>query len=456
MLSERERNLVTAFVDGELSTRQRRYVVRLLHRSREARRLLRKLQLDSTQLRQLEPPALTVDLSGAVLQEIARRELAPVRRKALVELASATAQVPVWFGLASAAAVLLVVGASSYFFFITTPRNGEAPAQAVAQDHSREDAPQARKKDATGEVGPVVELPWEDPDPDPLELPAPPDPGPNPGVVVKEPAEPSVPPERAPVRDDPRPGGSILADKPREELELKVVDTLPPTLVGLHELEEGGQQEDVRGLLQKGKGFRIEIPCKDGSQTLRMLQQVCKKQDIGLILEPFARTRLTRTQWRTSYLLYVDTLTPEEMTALLAGLGSADRAISQRRPSERQTTQAVVTPLSRLDVRELVDHTGMDLTQAAAPGMRGPLGTDLKKPLSEQTAEDVARALEGKRAKEEASPDEGKEPAHLALAMVYNLARISPPTAEVQRFLDRQKQARPGAVRILLILRAVG
>src|SRR2546430_2493824 len=47
MLPERGRELLTAYVDGELSARQRRHVLRLLRHSAEARRLLQRLQGDA-------------------------------------------------------------------------------------------------------------------------------------------------------------------------------------------------------------------------------------------------------------------------------------------------------------------------------------------------------------------------------------------------------------------------
>ena len=43
MLPEQDRELLTSYVDGELSTRQRKTVLRLLRRSAEARELLRQL-----------------------------------------------------------------------------------------------------------------------------------------------------------------------------------------------------------------------------------------------------------------------------------------------------------------------------------------------------------------------------------------------------------------------------
>src|SRR5258705_531710 len=85
MLPERDRQLLTAYVDGELTARQRRHVDRLLRRSGEARRLLQKLQAAPHALTALgdppvaAPPPLAVDLAPAVLQTIADRGLEPGR-----------------------------------------------------------------------------------------------------------------------------------------------------------------------------------------------------------------------------------------------------------------------------------------------------------------------------------------------------------------------------------------
>ena len=81
MLPDRYRQLLTAFVDGELSARQRRQVARLLHRSPDARHLLRQLQEDAQQLRALPCPPLSFDLTGEVMRTIAERRLSPGPRR---------------------------------------------------------------------------------------------------------------------------------------------------------------------------------------------------------------------------------------------------------------------------------------------------------------------------------------------------------------------------------------
>jgi anti-sigma factor RsiW len=77
MLPDRDRELLAASVDGELGSRQRHRVARLLERSEEARRFLDSMQQDAQVLRALAPPRLNEDLSGSVLRTIAEHCLVP-------------------------------------------------------------------------------------------------------------------------------------------------------------------------------------------------------------------------------------------------------------------------------------------------------------------------------------------------------------------------------------------
>src|SRR5258708_5038577 len=112
MLDEKDRELLTAYVDGELSARQRRAATRLLRKSTDARTLLRKLQADSDALIRLSMPPAAPDVSDPVIQLIVERGLQPGHRKP-----QSVAAIPLWKGLLAAAAVLLAVSAASFLFF---------------------------------------------------------------------------------------------------------------------------------------------------------------------------------------------------------------------------------------------------------------------------------------------------------------------------------------------------
>src|SRR5437867_3651895 len=115
MLSEQVRQLLTAYVDGELTNRQRKAVLRLLRRSPEARALLGKLRQDAERLRALPRPHLGGDFTARVLRAV-HQEQSRRRRET-----AARAAFPAWAGLAAAAAVLLAVGTGSFLYFDRPP-----------------------------------------------------------------------------------------------------------------------------------------------------------------------------------------------------------------------------------------------------------------------------------------------------------------------------------------------
>jgi anti-sigma factor RsiW len=100
MLPELERQLLTAYVDGELSSRQSRQVLKLLHRSEEARTLLRELQENVRALRQLPRVYSHPALSDSVIQLIGSRRLKPQSRPTVPQ----RILLPAWSGYAAAAA----------------------------------------------------------------------------------------------------------------------------------------------------------------------------------------------------------------------------------------------------------------------------------------------------------------------------------------------------------------
>src|SRR5262249_20308910 len=112
MLPDQLYQLLTAYVDGELSSRQCRAVLRLLRKSPEARTLLRQLQNDAQAARGLPRLHLPGDFSRRVLQAIGERGLKPAQ-----PARPATPPPSPWLGWAAAAAVFLAVCTASFLFF---------------------------------------------------------------------------------------------------------------------------------------------------------------------------------------------------------------------------------------------------------------------------------------------------------------------------------------------------
>jgi anti-sigma factor RsiW len=130
MLPERLTQLLTAYIDGELSTRQRRSVTRLLRKSPEARKLYQEMRQDSMILRQLPRPKMKQDLSQTLPGTIEMRGL---------KLPSATAvrSAPVagWLVAVLVLVILGLAGGGSYLFFSGLAK--KMPASAVQSAPTR-------------------------------------------------------------------------------------------------------------------------------------------------------------------------------------------------------------------------------------------------------------------------------------------------------------------------------
>jgi anti-sigma factor RsiW len=127
MLPERITQLLTSYIDGELSSRQRKAVTRLLRKSPEARKLLAEMKQDSMVLRHLPKKKMKQDLSKTLPGTIVTRGIKlppppPVGRPAKA------GQVPVWLVLVLGVLLLGLVGVGSYLFFGAMEQKPSAPA----------------------------------------------------------------------------------------------------------------------------------------------------------------------------------------------------------------------------------------------------------------------------------------------------------------------------------------
>jgi hypothetical protein len=117
MLSDRHLELLTAFVDGELTRRQRKSVLRLLYQSSEARSVLQDFQENAHRLRELPRRKLGDDFAPQVLKVIADRGLQPA-----LEPRPVTRRLqPRWLAYAAAACLVLAAGLGIYFANRSSP-----------------------------------------------------------------------------------------------------------------------------------------------------------------------------------------------------------------------------------------------------------------------------------------------------------------------------------------------
>jgi hypothetical protein len=449
MLPDLQRQLLTAYVDGELSSRQRRHVVRLLKRSAEARQLLRHLQYDAATLGSLTAPRLDVDLSASVLDSIRERRLSPLRRKSK----PLTPGFPTWVGIAVAASVLCAIGLASYIGFAAyLSRSRQSPDNPVAKKDEPE-TPRDRVTPGSGDQGEKNRDPKKEfvrnGTPRPYEFVGPPEPGPrddNP-VVVKNPVDP-MPPDPTP--PDPEPMkeelGPVLTNRAMERFELEqVTGSAKPVILKLHDLDQDEPRRRLNDELVQSAGFRLELPCDNGTPAFERLQAACKDRKVALLIDQKAQQRLKAPKAKTNYILYIENLTPEELSRLVQQLAADDKKAAAKKASDARFDRLVVTRLTKRDYKELSELLGIDPSKVEPTG---PLGTDLHRPLPEQTAEQIGKALEGEKTKSKSAE------VQQALVLAYNPVLPPKNSPEVKRFLDGRKSAKPDTVRAIIVLRS--
>jgi hypothetical protein len=415
MLSDRDREFLTAYVDGELSSRQRRHVARLLHRSGEARRLLEKLKEDSGELRRLETPPLDADLAFPVLRTIAERHLAIQRQPGVRQ----PGVYPAWLGATVAAAVLLVVAASSYFFFAGALSRDSSTS--LAHNHKAPPSPELPPIETPRVVEGSKESPIKG-----SPRPQPQDPPPQPhSEVVQRPVEKPTPPEPPATKDEP-----VLTAPSMEMFKLETANVALPVTIKLRELDQEASRKKLLGEWKQDTAFRLELPCKDGTRAFERLQAAWKGKGISLLIDQAAQGRLKQPRFKTNYVLVAEDLTPEELLHLMQQLAAEDKKGETKKPPDLLFDSLVVTRMTKRDHKELSELLGVDFA--------------------------ASRAGQGGAAQPEPGKAGPKALEHHALVLAYNPVRPRPGSAEVKRFLESRKTARPGTLQVLLVLRGPG
>jgi hypothetical protein len=412
MLLDRDRELLTAYVDGELSARQQRHVLRLLRRSPEARKLLKQMQDDARKLRHLARTHLDRDLSETVVEAIVTGHLAHNRRLQ----ASAPRPIPSWVGLAAAAAVLFVIGVSSYLYFAAS-LDHQPDTDGLTQRDKKPAPDKPNEKGPEVLPAPIVQVP-KDKGAQPGETPKPP-----PGPIVDKPKDsPKGQGGEPPIKP---PNDELIITAPSMEMfELKTADVAPLFILKLREIDQEAARQKLVGELQKDSGFRLELPCKDGTRAFERLQAVLKANQVNLLIDQVAQGRLKKPNWKTNYVLFAEGLTPEEWARILQQLAAEDKKAETRKPSDPQFDRVVLTHMTKHDHKELSDLLGVDAAQL--------------------------------QTKPEAEKPGAKPTEQTALALAYNPVRPHPGSTEVKRFLEGRKPVRAGTVQVLVVLRNVG
>ncbi len=446
MLPDRYRQLLTAFVDGELSGRQRRHVERLLHNSAEARELLRRLQDDAHSLRSLPRACLETDLSIPVLRAIADRGLT-IRQP---RPAPAAARLPAWTGFAAAAAILAALGLASFCYFSTSLDTAQQPTIA-----KRPSVPAPSGTVPISHPDPLLANRTTPPAADPEEQPGKPQEPEKPHApVVQLPNKGTTPPRDTNSQADVPSEGDVLTGR-MERFQIDRVNLALPVILRLHQLEQDPVRQQLLAELGRDRDFRLELPCRNGTRAFERLQPAFGSLNLALLIDPLAQARMKLPQVPSHYAVYLENVAPDEVARLLVQVGQEDRKAAGRKPPDAHFDRLVLTRMTAGDRKELTGLLGIDPTQAGAPAPTGPLGTDPRQPLTDLTAKQVGAALAGQGGtpRPEAGKPPVKAPERHVLVLPYNPPRPHTGSPEVTRFLESRKPLRPGMLRILLVLR---
>jgi hypothetical protein len=441
MLTHNCRDLLTAYVDGELTARQHRAVLRLLQRSADARDLLRQMQRDSEALRQLPIPRLERDLAAPVVRIIAERRLRPGSRRRIVERPQPN--FAAWAGFSAAAAALLLVALGSYLYFSMSLQGG-AERDSVAKGKAE---------------------PARQPVPEPAPPPAPDlRTNPQPAVAVKKPDPELVPtPAIAEAPGSNKTPDAIAAPSdPIAGMEMfKVAPVTQLQVVKLTDLDQEPRRKQLLTDLAKQPAFRMESPVKDSIKAFDRLKAALTARGIGLVIDGTAQSRMTSSarlaKIKTNFVLYVEDITPEELVQLFRDAAGEDRRAEKVKKGDTQLEALVINTMADADREELCKLLGVKGKKLPDPPT-GPLGVDIRKPISEKTGDDITKSLTGQGGlpRPESGKITGKPPERLALVMPYNPVRPRPDSPEVKRFLASRKPPRAGTMQVLLVLRELG
>jgi hypothetical protein len=393
-LTDAEVQLLTAAVDGELSTSDRPALARLLAQSPAAAKLHDQLLADRALLRALPVSACPETVFAAVMAQI--QPITPAVR---------VVRKPRWYPAAVAASALLLVGSGSFLFFQSAENPRPTPVAKIA--------PEPIKKDAAVEVAVVPQaVP---------ELVGPPAP-PLADVIVKTPMR-----EELPV---PRPSTEgVLASppsappKPLSQVEIKL-----PLLRPVAEFAAPAGKAQLLAELPADGLVRIDIFSTEPGKALDVLAAAARAANWNWSLDALTAER-QKAKLPVAYAILSDSLTPAELADLLSVAATSDNSNS--------LSLAHVLPPAAADFKDWKDLTGTEpaTTKKAKPEPRN---------ISGSTADQVASALRAAKA----------EKGLLALTYLPPANRVAPQLSkEVQQFQQKRGEKKPGTLSVLIVVR---
>jgi hypothetical protein len=269
MLSDQEMQLLTAFVDGELTQRQRKVAMRLLEKSSEARALLKQLQENVHSLKRLPYHKVEPSVVEDVLQAIADRQAQP---KALAGRRRA------WLPyFAASMAVSLLIGVIGLVYWKTVIEMSDVP-KGNGPEVVRNDVPK------------IIE--------------------PNPITPVAKKDNPWLTKATAITEGMHRDFSNYVPPKPYQ------------AFFGDLAKSDSNASIEFTHRLNREKSVHLEITVNSNDAAMMRLREVLMERQIKLIADPNVNNLLKgKTPGKVEFLVYAENLTTEDVTKLMRELG---------------------------------------------------------------------------------------------------------------------------------------
>ena len=444
MLSDDICRQLSAYLDGELSERQRQAVERLVQASPEARELLAELQANANALRRVLRRQLPSDFALQVVDTIAKQQLQPGRR-------AAWRPSPRTLALAGVAASLLVAVSIGSLYFRTPAKQefsqfAAAPqgeAELVRRQRTEESAASPRQEVAkeTAAALPKDSL--------------------RPALSAAKPSSPERDllkpmPATAPLKSsngaEKKATEAPLAAGRAKSKRLEVVGANLPLMFPLRELTREEKKQQLRKGVEKGAGYHVELWCRGNGFALTRLRAAFLSERIGLLVDETTEARLRHGGIEANYLLYAQEMTSDQLASVLERLAGDDQEAEDKRRGSGEFDNVTVWALAGKDSQELAAVLGSDPLVPPSFGFRAARANNTPKtaPAGRSSPAGKGGATSGLGI----DPPLERPPDRWALLLPYADGRLKRVTsAPVQQFLDTRKIRQKSAIQVFLVVR---
>jgi len=413
MLTESEQLLISAAVDGELTPAEAKAFERLVMSEPEASRLFRQLKEASARLAALPKRTAPKDLAAKVMARV--RPVAPARKVG--------SRAGFFLPYVIAASLFLAVTAGSFFFFRGPNHNNEQAQQnQLPPPDSNAVMPEvpvgdlvASAKPGAGEDGTVkpatddgaiAKMP-------PVEV--------EPVVVVQAP-KPLTPEEKDLI------GSALMI----ESKPLKQVEPALPLILSALDFDKVEPQAKLKKELTADAGFRLNLFSKNTPVAVEHLQAAARQVGVSVFVEGLTAKRI-KEPMALPYAMYVENLTADELTALLAALA---KVVNEQSRPENILGAAHFVTADTPEHKDLKELLGVDWPVKVGKTFDG-------KAVSEGTLKEVVASV--KKSGEKA-----------AVVVTYAAKQNAGKSPEVRQFLEKRGDRKPGTVPLLIVVRPQG